>query len=92
MGSVKTLIAFQLGQDDAEYLAPHFNAQFRQFNPHTLRHLNIGEAYYSEGFLYPERDIAPLVDPELVRRQSRRHYGRPRAIVERGVARAMRVS
>jgi hypothetical protein len=90
-GSSKTIICFQLGREDADYMAPHFNDQFREFNPYALRHLNVGEAYWSGGFLYPEKDIRPRSDPELVRRQSVMHYGRERAMVERGILRAINV-
>jgi hypothetical protein len=91
MGSAKTLICFQLGLEDADYMAPYFNRQFQQCNPYALRHLEIGEAYWEDGYLYPYKDIEPRVDRELVIKQSRMHYGRSRELVERRIRRAMKI-
>ena len=91
MGSTKTIICFQLGLEDADYMAPYFNRQFQQYNPYALRHLEIGEAFWTDGYLYPYKDVEARVDRELVIQQSRMHYGRPRERVERRIRRAMKI-
>jgi hypothetical protein len=72
-------------------MAPYFNRQFQHCNPYALRHLEIGEAFWAGGYLYPYKDVEERVDPELVRKQSRMHYGRSREVVERRIRRAMRI-
>jgi hypothetical protein len=90
LGSTETLVCFRLGPDDAQHLAPLFDREHQHFNPHVLYNLNLGEAWCRSSFLYPE--VAPQTYPDAqnARQQSRRHYGRPRHVVEREVERIFR--
>ena len=83
-------MCFRLGPDDAEHVAPLFDREHQQFNPHVLYNLKLGEAYCRNSFLYPDPNPQTYPDAENARRQSRRHYGRPRAVVEREVERIFR--
>jgi hypothetical protein len=91
LGSTETLVCFRLGPDDARHLAPLFDREHQKFNAQLLYNLALGEAWCRGSFLYPERDLLTYRDAENVRRQSRRHYARPRAVVEREVQRIFRV-
>jgi hypothetical protein len=90
LGSTETLVCFRLGPDDAEQLAPLFNREHQQFNPHVLYNLELGEAYCRNSFLYPDPHPQTYPDVENTRRQSRRHYARPRDIVAREAERIFR--
>jgi hypothetical protein len=85
LGSTETLVCFRLGPDDAAQLAPLFDREHQQFNAQVLVHLELGQAWCRGSYLSPDR--APLTYPgaDAVRRQSRRHYARPRTGVEREV-------
>ena len=48
LGSTETLVCFRLGPDDAEQLAPLFDREHQQFNPHVLYNLELGEAFCRE--------------------------------------------
>ncbi len=61
-----------------EQLAPLFDREHQKFNPHVLYNLELGEAYCRNSFLYPDPNPQTYPDAENARRQSRRHYGRPR--------------
>jgi GTPase SAR1 family protein len=87
LNSVKTLIVFQVGDKDAELLAPEFDRAQQTFNPYALRQLALGQAMIRISSRGTSRvDIAPPEPPsgraEVVRKQSRIHYGMPRAEVE----------
>ena len=90
LGSTETLVCFRLGPDDAEQLAPLFNREHQPFNPHVLHNLKLGEAYCRNSFLYPDLNPQTYEEAHNTRRQSRRHYGRPREMVEREVERIFR--
>ena len=93
---IKTLVVFQVGDKDAELLAPEFDRAQQSFNPYALRQLGIGEAMIrisSRGT--SEVQIDPPLDPggraDIVRKQSRLHYGTARAEVEQNIARALKL-
>ena len=90
LGSTETLVCFRLGPDDARHLAPLFDREHQKFNPHVLHNLELGQAFCRNSFLYPDPDVQTYADAESTRRQSRRHYGRPRQLVEREVERIFR--
>jgi hypothetical protein len=79
-----------LGPDDARHLAPLFNREHQQFNPHVLYNLELGEAWCRGSYLYPDRNPLTYGDAQIVRRQSRRHYGRSRIVVEHEVQQIFR--
>lgn len=85
LGSTETLVCFRLGPDDARQLAPLFDREHQHFNPHVLYNLNLGEAWCRGSYLYPDLNPRTYADANTVRRQSRRHYARPRALVEREI-------
>lgn len=92
--SVHSLLAFRLGDEDAEVLAPEFDRPHQDFNPFVLRQLDIGQAMLRIPGRYGEMVItaAPpeLSDrAEIVRKQSRLHYGTQRDEVEEKIARAL---
>jgi DNA helicase HerA-like ATPase len=87
LGSTGTLVCFRLGPDDAKHLAPLFDREHQQFNPHVLYNLELGEAWCRGSFLYPDDHPLNFPNPENVRKQSRRHYSRPRHVVEQEIAR-----
>lgn len=82
LGSTETLVCFRLGPDDAEQLAPLFNREHQTFNPHVLHNLKLGEAWCRGSYLYPELHPPTYPNAESARQQSRRHYARPRRVVE----------
>ena len=90
LSSTETLVCFRLGPDDARHLAPLFDREHQHFNPHVLYNLNLGEAWCRSSFLYPDLTPATLPYAQYTRKQSRRHYARPRIIVEQEVARIFR--
>jgi Helicase HerA, central domain len=85
-----TLLRSIVAQDIARHLAPLFDREHQQFNPHVLHNLNLGEAWCRGSLLYPELNPQTYEDAHNTRRQSRRHYGRPRDVVEREVERIFR--
>ena len=95
--SVHTLLTFRLGDEDADILAPEFDRPHQDFNPFVLRQLEIGHAMLRIPGRYGEMVItAP--PPELtgrqdvVRKQSRIHYGNARANVEEKIQRALHLA
>lgn len=93
LGNAKTLAAFRCGPGDAQVLAQHFARLHQAFNETALLELDDGEAVISA----PGREAThvsvpppqPIRSSEAVRKQSRRHYGRPRIEVERYIARKL---
>jgi hypothetical protein len=91
--SVHTLLTFRVG-DDAEAFAPEFDRAHQTFNPYVLRQLEIGQAMLRIPGRYGEAVIA-APPPELsgrqevVRTQSRIHYGIARDEVEMKIERAL---
>lgn len=93
LGNVASLAVFRSNVGDANILAPAFNRPHQDFNPYALMSLEDGEAY----MLTPGRDPVLAHVPasgqvgasDVVRRQSRRHYGRPRGAVEARLRRAL---
>ena len=94
---VKTLIVFQVGDRDAEILAPEFDRAQQSFNPFALRQLGIGQAMIrissrgAEQIVIHPPDV-PTADGETIRKQSRLHFGVERASVENKIARALKVN
>lgn len=94
IGTVGTHITFRCGPEDSEVLAPLYDRAHQSFNPWQLQNLDIGS-----GMLHaPASDVAelafdpapaPRIDPAIIRKQSRIHYGRPRAWVENNIRRAL---
>ena len=90
MTNAGTRICFQLSPDDAERFAPLLDREHQAFNPHTLTQLATGEAYvHMRGthgsvshhvFTYPP-PTPRNENPTAVRKQSRRHFSRPRQAV-----------
>jgi hypothetical protein len=86
LGNAKTLAVFRCNPGDALILARNFDRLHQDFNATALLELNDGEAMIAAA----GHDVArvkipapgPLKSAEMVKRQSRRHYGRPRAAVE----------
>ena len=94
--SVHTLFAFRLGDEDAETLAPEFDRAHQTFNPFVLRQLEIGHAMLRIPGRYGEKVItAPPPELsgrlEVVRKQSRIHYGVDRSEVEDKIIRALKL-
>jgi DNA helicase HerA-like ATPase len=93
LGNAKTLVVFRCAPGDADVLSPHFDRLHQDFNQTALLELNDGEAMISA----PNQPAArieipppqPLRSPDRVKQQSRRHYGRPRADVERFIERTV---
>jgi hypothetical protein len=94
LGNVGTLIAFRLGAGDAATLAPLFDRMHQPFNPQAFQDLPRGQAVVH----FPDDDTARLTihpprvghgNADAVKQQSRRHYGRPRRLVEARLARAL---
>ena len=90
LGSTETLVCFRLGPDDDEQIAPLFNREHQAFNPHALYNLKLGEAWCRNSYLYPELHPMTYPNSKNALQQSRRHYARPRAVVEREVERIFR--
>ena len=94
LGNAGTLIVYRVSSADAAELAPEFDRLHTDFNPRALTGLDRGQAIGRS----PSQDtthlsIEPL--PELVagadrvKRQSRRHYGVSRTLVEDRITRAL---
>ena len=90
LGSTETLVCFRLGPDDARHLAPLFDREHQHFNSHVLHNLALGEAWCRNSFLYSDQEPLTYPDAHIVRQQSRRHYARPRELVEREANRIFR--
>lgn len=95
--SVHALLAFRLGDEDAEALAPEFDRAQQTFNPFVLRQLEIGHAmlripgrYGEQVFLAPPPELSGRQD--TVRQQSRIHYGNARDEVEQKIERALKLN
>ena len=97
LGTVATTVAFRLGPDDAETLGPKFNSLHRTFNINALTELGRGEAFVKIAGDDVQRVFSPappvgLGSAAIVRQQSMRHYGRPRAEVEEHIERRLRTN
>jgi hypothetical protein len=92
LGTTGTLAAFRVGPEDAQAISPKFDELHRAFNTAALNELEHelerGEAMIKIG----ARDVRRVLTPapgmgfgtaEIVRRQARRHYARPRHEIER---------
>src|SRR5262249_21821857 len=84
-----TIITFRLSPDDAEDMARLFNREHQEFNPVALQNLNVGEAHFHGGRLYVDPDTHTFPSRKNPRKQSRLHYGRPRAKVEPIITQAL---
>jgi energy-coupling factor transporter ATP-binding protein EcfA2 len=93
LGNAATLAVFRSNPNDAEILARSFNRPHQEFNPYALQVLEDGHAMVSAPGAEPALIAIPppqaVGSTESVKRQSRQHYGRPRAEVEEKVARAL---
>jgi hypothetical protein len=93
LGNAKTTVAFRCSAGDAAILARGFNRLHQDFNETALLELDDGEAMIATA----GRDVArvdvpapvPIGSNEIVKRQSRRHYGTPRCEVEGNLKRAL---
>ena len=86
----KTLIVFQVGDRDAELLAPEFDRAHQAFNPYALRQLGIGQAMIrissrgtAQAQIHPAE--TPLGRADIIRQQSRIHFGGRRTQVEQKI-------
>jgi len=93
LGNAKTLVAFRCGPGDARILGQNFNRLHESFNETALLELDDGEAMVAapgrEAIRVSVPPPAPIGSSEAVKQQSRRHYGRPRASVERYIERQL---
>lgn len=87
LGTATTLVGFRCSPEDGEAIAAKFDDVHRTFNAGFFNELGRGEAMVKIG----ARDVRRVQTPapqsgfgtkEIVRRQARRHYARPRAEVE----------
>lgn len=91
LGVIGTIAAFRVGIEDAPHLARSFDRLHQRFNDAALHELERGQAMVkiAAGDVKHVHTLIPsagLGSREVVIRQSRRHYGRPRAEVERWIA------
>jgi hypothetical protein len=93
LGNAKTLVAFRCGPADARILAGNFNRLHEAFNEMALLELDDGEAMVAapghETVRLSVPPPAPFNPNDKVKKQSRRHYARPRASVESYIARQL---
>jgi hypothetical protein len=93
LGNAKTLVSFRCGPGDAEILARNFNRLHEDFNATALLELDDGVAMVAasghEAVRVSVPPPLPIGSSELVKKQSRRHYGRPRASVEAYIERQL---
>jgi len=93
LGNAATLAVFRSNPSDAAILARSFDRPHQSFNPYALQVLEDGHAMVSAPGGEPALVSIPppqeIGSTEAVKRQSRRHYGRARADVERKIARAL---
>lgn len=87
IGNATTLIVFRVGHNDALALAPEFDRAHQSYNPYALQQLQTGQAMVrvlgSEGDLTTLEDAPPARGiAGHVKKQSRLHYGMPRAVIE----------
>lgn len=93
LATTGTVAAFRVGPEDADAIAGKFNRLLGDFNANLLNELDRGEAVVKIGGGDVRRINCEPPPPasgngHVVRRQSRRHYGRRRDLVERAVARS----
>lgn len=88
LGNAATLIVFRCAPADAALLAPHFNELHQDFNPAALQSTPVGEAWVN-GVNVKIAAPEPVRSTEIVRKQSRLHYGNRRADVERKIRKAL---
>lgn len=94
LGAVHSVMCFRLGVEDAALLAPSFDQQFQSFNPYALQHLETGQAVIRIGgddgvILDVAQPPEGKGDVEVIKRQSRLHYGNRREDVERRILTAL---
>jgi hypothetical protein len=93
LGNAKTLCGFRCNPGDASILSRSFHRLHEEFNPTALLELDDGEAIVAAGGRDAMRvnvpPPAPVGSSDAVKKQSRRHCGRPRAEVERCLARQL---
>jgi hypothetical protein len=94
LATTGTLAAFRAGPEDAGAIAGKFNRLHGDFNANLLNGLDRGEAVVKIGGDEVRRVHCPpppdgLGSAEVLRRQSRRHYGRHRSLVEAKLARLL---
>ena len=93
LGNVGTLAAFRSNASDASILARTFDRPHQEFNRYALQVLEDGQAMLSVPRMEPALVHVPspgeVGSTETVKRQSRQHYGRPRADVEDKIIRAL---
>lgn len=94
LGAISTTVAFRLGPDDAETIAPRFDGLHQHFNVSALHDLSRGEAFIRVGDNSVRRVVSSppplgLGAADTVRRQSRRHYGRPCVEVRKYIDRVL---
>jgi hypothetical protein len=93
LGNAKTLVAFRCNPGDADLLSRNFDRLHQEFNATALLELEDGEAM----MVAASRDAArvsipppePIRSADVVKRQSRRHYGVARREVEDKLRRAL---
>ncbi len=99
LGNASTTVAFRVGAEDASILAPAFNemidnrSEQKKLNPAALLELRRGEALVriaGDGARVVDLPPPPLGtgNAEAVKKQSIRHYTRPREVVERNINKA----
>lgn len=94
LGAVHTLVCFRLGVEDAAQLAPAFDREHQSFNPYALQHLSRGEAVIRIGsddgvVIHAARPPKGRQDTEVIKKQSRLHYGNRPEDVERKIMKAL---
>jgi len=93
LGNAATLAVFRSNPNDAMILSRSFNRPHQEFNPYALQVLEDGHAMVSAPGAEPALITIPppkeIGSTESPKRQSRQHYGRPRAVVEDKIARAL---
>ena len=93
LGNSATLAVFRSNSSDATMLARSFDRPHQDFNPYALQTLEDGTAMISAPGTEP--GLVAIPPPaatwaaEAVKKQSHRHYGRRRAVVERKLASAL---
>jgi len=94
LGNVGTLVCFRVGNDDADVLAPRFDRLHQPYNPHALQELERGQALVHSAdadamLVHIPAPSSSGRTADAVKKQSRRHYARPREHVEQRLARAL---
>ena len=92
-GSLGTLVVFRVGVDDAQLFAPEFDRLHQEFNSTAFAELGVGETMTRipswDGRMDVQSAPVAIVDPDIIKKQSRRHYSRPRRRVEPGILAAL---